>query len=143
MRFPVSVKPFCGQLHVAAFAGVLLLLVLFVLLVSLVHTPGVNLRVPFAGDLLVTDHPTLEVALDSSGRYYFQNQFITETALKVRLREAATNSAGALTLVVQPDRMTSYERWTHLIMLAREAGINDAVLATSAGPFAPTTAPKP
>jgi len=143
MRFPVSVKPFRGQLDVAAFAGVFMLLLVFVLLASLVYTPGVNVNLPFAQDLPGTDRPTLEVAVDSSGRYYFQNQFITETALQARFREAATNNASPPTLVVLMDRETHYEIWLHLATLARDAGINDALLATSPGLSATTSAPRP
>ena len=74
MRYPVSVKPFRGQLDVAAFAGVFLLLVVFLLLTRLVYTPGVRLQLPAATDLPGTDRPTVEVAVDSSGRYYFQTR---------------------------------------------------------------------
>lgn len=143
MRFPVSVKSFRGQLDVAAFAGVLMLLVVFLLLTRLVYTPGARLQLPIATNLPGTDRPTLAVAVDSSGRYYFQNQFIAETALKAHLREAATNNAGPLTLLVQADWKVSYEMLIRLTMLAREAGIHEAWLAVSPGPFAPTTAPKP
>jgi biopolymer transport protein ExbD len=143
MRFPVSVKSFRGQLDVAAFAGVLMLLVVFLLLTRLVYTPGARLQLPIATNLPGMDRPTLEVAVDSRGRYYFQNQFIAEPTLKARLREAVTNNTGPLMLLVQADRRASYEMLICLTMLAREAGINDAWLAVSPGPFAPTTPPKP
>jgi biopolymer transport protein ExbD len=143
MRFPISVKPFRGQLDVAAFAGVLMLLVVFLLLTRIVYTPGVRLQLPIATDLPGTDRPTLEVAVDSSGRYYFQNQFISETNLLVCLRHAATNSAEPLTLVVQADKQASYDMLIRLTALARLAGINDALLATLPGPSAPPGTSKP
>ena len=140
MRFPVSVKPFRGQLDVAAFAGVLMLLIVFLLLTSLVYTPGVRLNLPVAADLPGTDRPTIAVAVDGDGRYYFQNQLIAEADLKGRLHRAATNSAEPLTLVVQADQTVSYEMLIRLTMLARDAGITDALLATLPAPFAPAPA---
>ena len=140
MRFPVSVKPFRGQLDVAAFAGVLMLLIVFLLLTSLVYTPGVRLHLPVAHDLPGTDRPTVAVALDGDGRYYFQNQLIAEADLRGRLHSAATNSAEPLTLVVQADQTVSYEMLIRLTMLARDAGITDALLATLPAPFAPAPA---
>jgi biopolymer transport protein ExbD len=137
MRFPVSVKPFRGQLDVAAFAGVLMLLVLFLLLTRLVYTPGVRLQLPVAANLPGTDRPTVDVALDSLGRYYFENQFITEAELRAQLRQAATNAAEPLTLVVQADKHVSYEMLIRLTTLARDAGINDALLATLPAPLSP------
>jgi len=143
MRFSVSVKPFRGQLDVAAFAGVFMLLLVFVLLASLVYTPGVSVSLPFAEGLPGTDRPTIEVAVDSSGRYYHQNQLIAEPALRARLREAATNSAAPPTLVVRMDQKASHEMLVHLTMLAREAGINDTLLATSPGSSETIPLPKP
>jgi biopolymer transport protein ExbD len=140
MRFPVSVKPFRGQLDVAAFAGVLMLVVVFLLLTRLVYTPGVELKLPVAKDLPGTDRPTVDVAVDELGRYYFQNQLVTETHLLVRLRSAATNSAEPLTLVVQADKRATYEILMRLTMLARDAGINDTLLATLPAPFASESA---
>jgi biopolymer transport protein ExbD len=143
MRFPVSVKPFRGQLDVAAFAGVLMLIVVFLLLTRLVYTPGVRLQLPVASGLPGTDRPTVEVAVDEFGRYYYQNQFITGTNLLVSLRVAVTNAAKPLTLVVQADKRASYEILIRLTMLAREAGINDALLATLPAPFAAAPNGKP
>ena len=143
MRFPVRVKPFRGQLDVAAFAGVFMLLLVFVLLASLVYTPGVRVSLPFAQDLPGTDRPTIEVAVDSGGRYYFQNQLITETALRARLREAATNSAVPPTLVVLMDQEATHQMLIKLTTLAHKEGINDALLATSPGSPATTSKPKP
>ena len=140
MRFPVSVKPFRGQLDVAAFAGVLLLLVVFLLLTSLVYTPGVRLELPLADNLPGTDRPTIAVAVDSDGRYYFQNQWIAERELWTRLHHAATNSSETPTLIVQADKHASYEVLIGLTMLARNAGIREALLATLPTPFAPAPA---
>lgn len=145
MRFPVGVKPFRGQLDVAAFAGVLMLVVVFLLLTRLVYTPGVELKLPIARDLPGTDRPTVDVAVDDLGRYYYQNQLIAETNLLARLRFAVTNSSEPLTLVVQADKHATYEILMRLTMLARDAGINDALLATLPAPFAsePAAAVKP
>jgi biopolymer transport protein ExbD len=143
MRFPVSVKPFRGQLDVAAFAGVLMLLVMFLLLTQLVYTPGVRLELPVANDLPGTDRPTVAVAMvavDSQERYYFENQFITGTNLLARLRIAVTNAIEPPTLIVQADKQTSYEMLIRLTMLAREAGIREARLATLPAPFMPPAA---
>lgn len=138
MRFPVSVKPFRGQLDVAAFAGVLMLLVVFVLLTRLVYTPGVRLQLPVADGLPGTDRPTVAVAVDSHERYYFENQLITEAELQARLHRAVTNASAPLTLLVQADKQVSYDMVIRLRMLAYKAGIHDALLATLPAPFAPT-----
>ena len=143
MKFQVSVKPFRGQLDVAAFAGVLMLLVVFLLLTRFVYTPGVQVQLPVATNLPGTDRSTIEVAVDSGGRYYFQNQFIDADKLQAALQQAATNSSQPLTLVVQADKQASYEMLVRLTMLAREAGINDAWLATLPAPSAPAARPAP
>ena len=77
-----------------------------------------------------TDKPTVSVAIDADGRLYYENQWIEENDLRRRLREAAKKSPEPLTLVVQADKSVSYETCLRLALLARDAGISEALLAT-------------
>jgi len=136
MKFTRNAKIFRGQLDAAPFAGVFFLFVIFLVLASLVYTPGVRIQLPEATDLVGTDHPTLAVAVDASGQFYFENQLIQEPQLKARLKAAVTNSSEPLTLVVQADEAAKSERQMRLLLLAREAGIQEALLATRPRAFA-------
>jgi biopolymer transport protein ExbD len=119
-------------LDVAPFASVFFLLVMFMMLASLVYTPGarLELQLPRAEGLPGTDKPTVSVAMDADGRLYYENQWLEEGALGRRLQEAARKSPTPLTLVVQADKTVSYDRLMRLTMLAREAGILEVWLAT-------------
>lgn len=137
MKFPRNARIFRGQLDAAPLATVFFLLVLFLLLGSLVYTPGMALRLPVADNLPGTDKPTVAVAIDANGRLYFENQVIEEKQLKGRLRMAAMKSPEPLALVIQADKAVSYERLVGLTLLARDAGITEAWLATLPRPLAP------
>ena len=146
MKFPRNARIFRGQLDMAPFAAVFFLLVIFVILGSLVYTPGVRIQLPAADNLPGTDRPTVTVAVDASGRLYFENQSISEDELKPRLRAAAKKSREPLTLVVQADKAVTQETIVHLTLLARDAGITDALLATLPPLIAPpaeSARPKP
>ena len=130
MKFPRNARVFRGHLDVAPFATVFFLLAMFMMLGSLIYTPGVELKLPVANDLPGTDKPTVRVALDKNGRLYFENQLIEENDLKGRLRTAVANSAEPLTLIVQADEAVSYKMLIRLSLLAREVGIASAWLAT-------------
>ena len=130
MKFPRNARIFRGQLDAAPFAAVFFLLVIFLMLGSLMYTPGVRVELPVADDLPGTDKPTVSVALDSAGRYYYDNQLVQEKQLANLLRQAAVVSSQPLTLVVFADRAVSNETLVRLLMLARSAGINDALLST-------------
>jgi biopolymer transport protein ExbD len=130
MKFPRNARILRSQLDAAPMASVFFLLVIFVMLSSLVYTPGVRVKLPVANDLPGTDQPTIAVALDANNRLYFANQLITEADLKLRLREAVTNSSAPLTLVVQADEAVTHTNLIRLTLLARDAGIRDALLAT-------------
>jgi biopolymer transport protein ExbD len=138
MKFARNATIFRGQLDAAPFAAVFFLLVIFMMLGSLIYTPGarVNLQLPRANDLPGTGKPTVSVAIDSDGRLYYENQWIEETALRSRLQAAAGKSSEPLTLVVQADKSVSHERLLRLMLLARGAGIPEALLATLPGPLA-------
>jgi biopolymer transport protein ExbD len=138
MKFPRNARLLRSQLDVAPFASVFFLLVIFMMLGTLIYTPGarLELQLPRADGLAGTDKPTVSVAIDADGRLYYENQWIDETALRSRLQQAANKSSEPLTLVVQADKSVSYERLVRLTLLARDAGIAEALLATLPGPLA-------
>lgn len=115
---------------VTAYAAVFFLMVLLLLLGTRHYTPGVKINLPAADNLPGTDQPTVTVAMDESGRYYFDNQIIGEAALKVELTSAAAQSAAPLTLVIQADKAVRLENILRLTLLARDAGIHEALQAT-------------
>jgi biopolymer transport protein ExbD len=131
MRFPRNTRIFRGQLDAAPFMGVFFLLVLFLLLnKSVVFTPGVHIRLPETADLPGTAQPTVTVAVDAGGQLYFENQWCDESRLKARLQAAVARAREPLTLVVQADKEVKYEALVRLGLLAREAGVKEALLAT-------------
>ncbi len=135
MKFPRNARIFRGQLDAAPFVTVLFLLVIFLMLGTLVYTPGVRLQLPVADNLPGTDKPALSVAIDANGRYYFRNQLMAPGQLKTNLQQVVKLHAEPLTLVVQADKAVSYEQLLQLTLLARDAGIADAWLATMSRPF--------
>lgn len=130
MKFPRNALMLRGQLDAAPFASVFFLLVIFVMLGSLVYTPGVRIRLPAADDLPGTDKPTVTVAVDASGQFYFQNQRIEESELAGKLHQAVAATTEPLTLVIQSDQDLTQANLVRLSLLAREAGISDALVAT-------------
>lgn len=129
MKFRRNARMLGGILDAAPIASVFFLLVIFVMLGSLVYTPGVPVRLPFANDLPGTDKPAVRVAVDAGNRLYFASQIISEADLKLRLAAAVTNSP-ELTLVVQADEAVSHKETMRLYLLARDAGFRNVLLAT-------------
>ena len=129
MKFPRHARILRSQLDAAPLASVFFLLLIFVMLGSHTYVPGVLVQLPGADDLPGTDRPTVTVALDAGNRLYFKNQLITEADLKSRLREAVKNSPEPLTLVVQADGAVTHENLVRLDLLARDAGIREALHA--------------
>jgi biopolymer transport protein ExbD len=136
MKFPRNAKIFRGQLDVAPFAGVFFLLIMFLLVASLVYTPGVRLELPVASsEMAGVGGPIVAVAMSGNGQLYFENQIIQEDELKKRLIAAVQKSPQPLTLVLQADRAVQYETCVHLAELARGAGITNAWMETLPRPF--------
>ena len=132
MKFPRNTKLFRGQLDAAPFASVLFVFIILLLVQSsLVFTPGVAVKLPETVDLPGTTNPKVIVTVDETGQIYFENQVSSDEALKEKL-SAVRLGQEALTLVVQFDRATKYDVLIRLAMLAREAGVNDVLLATRA-----------
>ncbi|HEX5220538.1 MAG TPA: biopolymer transporter ExbD [Verrucomicrobiae bacterium] len=130
MKFPRRAKLFRNPFDMTAYAAVFFLMVIFLVLGAQRYTPGVKIELPVADDLPGTDKPTITVAMDESGLYYFQNQMIDEAALKIEFTNAVSASTEPLILVIQADRAVRQEKVVRLALLARDAGILEALLAT-------------
>jgi len=130
MKFPRNSRLLRSPFDMAPFAAVLFLLVIFLMLGALVPISGLPLRLPVADNLPGTDKPTVTVVVDANGRFYFANQIVNEDKLKSALKTAVQKSREPLTLVIQADKAVTYDQFIHLTLLAREAGIQNALLAT-------------
>lgn len=132
MKFPRNSKILRSQFDFAPFAAVFFLLLIFLMLGMLITTPGVSLQVPVADDLPGTAAATVGVAVDASGRLFFDNRMVDERQLKAQLHETVRTSREQLTLVIHADRSVTYEELLRLTQLARGPGIGitNILLAT-------------
>ena len=133
MKFARNAKPFTGQFDVAPFAGVFFLLVLFLVLnSSLVPPPGIRIQLPAANlpEMPGTWRPAVTVTVDRSEVLYFDHQVVTAADLLKRLAERVHQSKEPLTLVIHADKAVTYDQLIRLTLLARDAGIHNALGAT-------------
>lgn len=122
-----------GQLDAAPFIMVFFLVLIFVLRGSLTYTPGVHLRLPSADGFSGTTNQTVSVAVDAQNRLYFQHELLQESELSKRLGGLAAQARETrepLTLLVHADQDVTYEMLVKVTQIARDAGIDDALLAT-------------
>jgi biopolymer transport protein ExbD len=144
MKFPRNARIFRGQLDAAPFAAVFFLLLIFAVLTSVIYTPGVHINLPAApaADIAGMDGPTVAVAVDKLGRYYFKNEPVSENDLKRDLEAEVKKSPQPLTLVLLADKDTAYGVCVHLAGLARGEGIKGILWQTLPTPST-VNAPQP
>jgi len=142
VKFPRNARIFRGQLDAAPFAIVFFLLVIFMMLDSLLYTPGIALQLPVGDDFPGVDKQAVRVAIDRNGHFYFESKSVEEAELLEKLKKAVSDHAPTpLTLVVFQDEAVTYKTTLNLRMIARNAGISDVVLAALPRPIAPRAAP--
>jgi biopolymer transport protein ExbD len=130
MKFPRNVRILKGAPDYSAYACVFFLLVMFVMIGPVTYTSGIRVRLPVADELPGPAGPAVNVAVDLDGRLYFRNEQVSETELGLRLARVVSENAAPLTLVIQADKSVTHDQLTRLGMIARRAGIQDALLAT-------------
>lgn len=121
----------------APFLCVLFCLAFFLLFQNLLVRPtGSVLRLPAAGTnapVLAPGRPYLVVAVDASGRIYFDNRAIEAAKLgpelAVRLARMTPASARETVLVLELDQTITHAVVEQLGRIARTAGIREIVLA--------------
>jgi biopolymer transport protein ExbD len=126
MKFPRNVRIYRGQLDIAPYAGVFFLLVIFLLLISLVYTPGflITLSDAPAADVSGVEGPIEAVAVDPTGQLYYENQPIQKDELRRRLIWASQKSSEPLTLVIEADKAVTHEMEVQLAILARDPKVH-------------------
>ena len=92
---------------------------------SFVFTPGLPIQLPEADNVPGTSKPTVAVAVDASGNFYFDNQLCDETLLAQKLTAAVKASHEPITLVVQMHRDARFDVFVRLGVLARSVGISE------------------
>jgi biopolymer transport protein ExbD len=144
MKFPRNARVTKGSLEAAPWAAVMFLLVIFIMLGGLLYTPGVHVQLPATDELPGLDKPTVTVAMDATGRIFFENQLVTaESLLTNRWHELIRAAPEKPALVVQADKGVSYESLVRLLQLGRAAGFETTVLATLPRPAGKTISPRP
>ena len=136
MKFPRNAKILRSPFEMAPFAAVFFCLVIMLMLGALIPVQGLRTQLtpPAAGNLPGVAGPTVDVAVDAVGRFYFANQIVTnEMQLSNGLHQAVAGAREPLTLVVHADKAVTYDQLAHLTLLARDAGITNALLATLPG----------
>jgi biopolymer transport protein ExbD len=141
MKFPRNVKIMRSPFEMAPFAAVFFLLAIFLLLGALLPTPGIPLQLIAGAGAPGVGRPTVAVAIDASGRFYFANQIISEDQLNSALSAAAQNARAPLTLVIHADKSVTYDQLVRLTLRAREVGITNALLAALPRPGDATARP--
>ena len=132
MKFPRNARILRSQFDVAPFAAVFFVLVIFLLLGALLPVPGLHMQLnpPAADNLPGVNQPTVAMAVDATGRFYFENQIVSELVLSNCLKATVVGAHEPLTLVIHADKAVTYEQIAHLSLLARDCGITNSLLAT-------------
>jgi biopolymer transport protein ExbD len=124
MKFPRNARILKGQLDAAPFAGVFFCLLIFLLLASVVYTPGVRIELSESlTGLPAVPGPAVSVMLDTNGLLYYENQVVRSNDLKRLLAVAVAQSPAPLTLLVWQDKAGTREQLQGLVELGWSAGI--------------------
>jgi len=137
VKLPRNVKIFRGQLDAAPFAGVFFLLVILLVLESkLVFSPGVRINLPAVRQALPgANTPTVVVAVDLAGHYYYQSQGISEEKLQKELKAVVQGANEPLTLEILADQSAALEPAFRLMSLAGDIGFQEILCVVRPQPL--------
>ena len=135
MRFHRTAKIFRGRFDAAPLAGIFFLLLIFLLLTSLVYTPGVPASIssrpvnpPALHSATGVTGATVVVTVNVAGNFFFENQLIGESELQSKLAAMSLRSRTPLTLIVLADKNVEYGVIVHLTQIAERSGITNVLL---------------
>jgi biopolymer transport protein ExbD len=93
--------------------------------------PGMRIALPVVPDQPGVNTPSVIVAVNANGQYFFENQLVAQDAeLQARLAQAAALAREPLTLELRMDREVVVDIFVKLSEMARKAGFAQVVLGT-------------
>lgn len=96
-----------------------------------IEPPGTRIELPVASDQPGVKNPSVIVAVNMNGQFFYENQLVRDKSdLERKLIAAQKESPEALTLVLRLDKGLTMEILTQLCEMARRAGFRDVVLGT-------------
>lgn len=96
-----------------------------------IEPPGTRIELPEAPDQPGAKSPSVIVAVNLNGQYFFENQLVSKKEdLQQRLTRAAKESREPMTLVLRLDKAVAVDTFVQLCEMARDAGFNDVILGT-------------
>jgi biopolymer transport protein ExbD len=92
---------------------------------------GMRIALPVAPDKPGVNTPSVMVAVNANGQYFYENQLVREDAdLQTKLAHATATSHEPLTLVLKMDREVVVDTCVKLCEMARKAGFEKVLLGT-------------
>ena len=92
---------------------------------------GMRIALPLAPDKPGVSTPSVIVAVNASGQYFYENQLVREDAdLQLKLTRATAASRDPMTLVLKMDREVVVDTYVKLCEMARKAGFANVLLGT-------------
>jgi biopolymer transport protein ExbD len=91
-----------------------------------------QINLPSGKNLTGTDNPTVVVAVNFRGQYFYENRLVEGAELKNELTrrvKTAADDAKKLTLILMLDKAAEMQVYTHLCDLAKDAGVTEILLA--------------
>jgi biopolymer transport protein ExbD len=141
MKFPRTTQILKGQFDAVPYLCVLFPMAFFLAFKDmLVLPPGTVLILPggLGQPALDPGRPTVAVAITSSGRLFFENQWITEEALSERLKGLPEQLGEPPVLIIYADASLPYHAVIRVGEIGRRAGVAEVLLG---GAPAPTSQP--
>jgi biopolymer transport protein ExbD len=96
-----------------------------------IEPPGTRIELPEASDQPGAKGPSVIVAVNMSGQFFYETGFVRSKAdLERKLITAQEKSREPLTLVLRLDKAVTMEVLTQLSEMAQRAGFRDVILST-------------
>lgn len=116
-------RPPQSDINMVPLIDVMLVLLIVFMITAPLLTHSVKIDLPQASSEPTTEKPeTVTLALDGSGRLFWNDQPLEDAALPERLARAA-EATPQPELHLRADRDTRYQKLAEVMALAREAGI--------------------
>lgn len=118
-----------AEINTTPLVDVMLVLLVIFLVTAPMLTQAIKLELPKETASAIKDDSSINVSVDISGQYYWNDRAITAEELNYKIKSAAADNPKQA-IYLRADKKTAYEKVSHILAIAQANGMTNVGFIT-------------
>jgi biopolymer transport protein ExbD len=131
MKFNKEESSLLSEINMTPFVDVMLVLLVIFLITAPMMNNAIKLKLPQESAQMIDEKKAINISIDASGKYYFEDQLVLEEFLEKHLCSIVKEEPEQK-IRLQIDKKISYGEVSHVMAVIQKCGISNLEFITQA-----------